>query len=254
MWMPAVVIAGCAVESVAPGSQSGSAHGPGLTHVERVGTNTLSVSELTGSALTTDRLDEASVASMAATPESRKVLMYAVRCALDSTQAISFTIAGTTYSFPGGLGVAPGWTADALSESQAAWVSACVLAHATDEATLIWLSVRGAQPGLATTADEIALFQIEEGAFWGNVFVDIGAVGAYSCNGVDPPDEGDGDVAYRTCTQWDGVAASNQSLCGMRYAGACGTVCTTSTAPYAGCSFFDEAAASAVVTTFLTSP
>jgi hypothetical protein len=256
MWMPALVIAGCMTGSLDRAEpQTGPDRGRGLTDVARIGTNTLSVSELTDSALTTVRLDEASAAVMAATEEARKVLTYAVRCALDGTQTFDVTIAGITYSLHGGLGIAPGWTNGALSATQAAWVSACVLAHATDESTLIWLSVRGAQPGLATTVDETAQFQIEEGAFWGNVFVDSGAVGAYSCNGLgESIDDGHGDLPYRTCARWDGVTASNLSLCGMRYAGRCSAVCTTTTAPYAGCSFHSEAAASAVITTFLAGP
>jgi hypothetical protein len=235
------MIGACAVESVTS-----------VTDVARVGANTLSVSELADSALITIRLDQAGAAVMAATPQARKVLSYAVRCALDSTQTLAFTIAGSTYRIGGGLGIAPRWTTDGLSAIQAAWVSACVLAHATDESTLIWLSVRGAQPGLATTIDETAQFQIKEGAFWGNVFVDLGPIGAYSCNGVDQTTDGsEGDLPYRTCAQWDGMTASNRSLCGMSYAGPCSTACTTSIAPYAGCSFLGQAAAAAVVTTFL---
>jgi hypothetical protein len=244
--MPVLMLEACAVDSLAPD------HGSELTEIARVGSYTLSVSELINSSVTTARLDEASAAVMAATPEAGKVLGYAVHCALDSTQTITFTSAGSTYSIHGGLGIAPEWTTDGLSAFQAAWVSACVLAHATDEATLVWISVRGAQPGLVTTVDESAQFQLEEGAFWGNVFVDRGAVGAYSCNGVDQTaDSSQGDLPFRTCTQWDRVAASNRSLCGMSYAGSCSAVCTTGTAPYAGCSFPGEAAASAVITTFL---
>src|SRR6185295_1466682 len=73
-------------------------------------TNALAPAELTSSALTTATLDAASAAAMGASPEARIVLAYAVGCALETTQTISFTVEGVTFRDGGGIGIAPGWT------------------------------------------------------------------------------------------------------------------------------------------------
>ncbi|MGH9884580.1 MAG: hypothetical protein ACREBE_03575, partial [bacterium] len=98
----------------------------------------------------------------------------------------------------------------------------------------------------------VADYELEEGAFWGNVFTNLGAVSGYSCNGVDQAaDDTIGDLPLRECAEWDGVESSNASPCGFHYAGLCSTACTTATAPYSGCSFGGGTASAGVVTTFL---
>jgi hypothetical protein len=244
------VIAGCAVDSLNP-APPGPRTESEVTDLARVTVHPLAPADLTSSGLTTAVLDTSNAAAMGATDDARKVLIFAVGCALDSTQAITFTVDDTSYTITGGLGVAPAWTTRALSASEAAWVSACLFAHASDEPSLIWISVRG-QTGIATTSGELAEFQIEEGAFWGNAFIDLDAVEAYSCDGVDQAaNDTYADLPYRQCAQPDGVAGSHTSPCGMSYAGLCSSVCITAAAPYAGCSFLGGTASSTVVTTFL---
>lgn len=218
----------------------------------QLGVTPLGLWELGNSALTTAVLDATSAAAMGPNQTARKVLAFAVACALSSTQSITYSVGGVTYIEAGMLGIAPGWRTGALSSSEAAWVSACMFSHVNEVTHLVWLSMRGAQAGLATTSDEVSAYGIEEGAFWGNAFVNLGSVHAYSCLGVDQAaDESNGELAYRNCAQWDGVAGSNASPCGMSYAGLCRTVCTTASAPYAGCSFQGSSAAASVVTIFL---
>jgi hypothetical protein len=207
---------------------------------------------LASTALTTAMLDATNAAAMGMTQEARDVLAYAVGCALENTQSISFTVGGIEYSDAGGVGIAPDWTTSPLSTTQAAWVSACVFAHANELSRVIWISVRGDQASLATTAAEQAQYPLEEGAFWGNVFVDLGTIAGYSCEGVDRSANGtDAELSERECAQWDGITGSNTSPCGLGYAGLCSSVCSTATAPYAGCSFLGDAASATVVTTFL---
>lgn len=234
--VPALIAVGCAAESFGPGE---------ATQLDQINLQTLALAELTSSALTTVRLDAASAPSMAITPAARKVLTFAVACALDSTQTITFTVGGTLYTATGAVGIAPGWTAGALTPTQAAWVSACLFANVNDASTLIWISLRGAQSSFATSTDERAEYQIEEGAFWGNAFSNLGPIMGYSCNGVDQA------ANPRQCAQWDGVTSSNRSPCGMSYAGHCSQVCASVVAPYSGCSFLGGAAAGSVVTIFL---
>lgn len=240
-WIPALV-AGCATDPLDPGE---------VVQLDQVN-HSLSLSELASGALSTVKLDATSAAAMGNTAVARKVLTFAVGCALSSTQTISFTVAGTSYSATGVLGIVPGWTSTALTTTQAAWVSACMFAHVTDTSTLIWLSVRGTESSLAPTISERADYQVEEGAFWGNAFPSLGTIAGYSCVGNDQAtDDSYGQLPLRQCAQWDGVTSSNLSPCGMKYAGRCNQVCTATVAPYSGCSFLGGTATGPVVTVFL---
>jgi hypothetical protein len=212
--------------------------------------NSLSPSELGAGLATTDMIDASSAAAMGATAAGRDVLAYAVGCALDATQSISFTVGGTPYTVTGSMGIASGWTAHALSATEAAWVSACVLSRVNLTSTVVSVSLRGANAGTTTTA-ELADYQIEEGAFWGNIFTDLGSITGYSCAGEDQVAvDSYGDLPLRACAQWDGIASSHRSPCGMSYAGLCSTVCATAN-PYAGCAFQAGTPSAAVVTSFL---
>jgi hypothetical protein len=218
----------------------------------QLGVTPLSLAELGGSALTTAVLNGSNAATMGPTQTARKVLAFAVACALTSTQTITYTVGGVTYIESGMLGIAPGWRTAAMSASEAAWVSACMFSHVNEVTHLVWLSLRGAQSSLSTTAEEQSEYQVEEGAFWGNAFVNLGAVHGYSCLGVDQAaGDGYGELPYRNCAQWDGMSGSNSSPCGMSYAGLCRTACTTATAPYSGCAFQGGSATASVVTIFL---
>ncbi len=220
--------------------------------VTRVILNALSPSAFASSQLTTSVLNSTNAAAMGTTNSARKLLSFATTCALDATQSIDFTVGGVQYHAAGLMGIAPGWTTSALSASDAAWVSACVVSRVNLTSSVVEISARGDNAGYDTTIGEEADYQIEEGAFWGNVFTNLGAVAGYSCNGVDQAaDDTAGDLPLRECAEWDGVEDSNASPCGFRYAGLCSDACATTTAPYNGCSFQGGSASSNVVTTFL---
>jgi hypothetical protein len=248
-------LAACAAAPVGgpAGDQAdgGTQTAPVVSNVPRIGANAMSPAALAQAEITTDQLDASSAEAMGQTADARTVLQYAVGCALDTSQSITFTVDDTEYTFSGGMGVAPGWTDGALSASDAAWVSACLFARTNLTSTSVWISARGSDAGLATTTAELASYQIEEGAFWGNAFVDLGAVEGYSCNGVDQAaDDSYADLPLRQCAQWDGVPESGLSPCGMRYAGLCGDVCTA-TGTYGNCAVPGGAAAAEVVTAML---
>lgn len=225
---------------------------PTVSNVPRIALNALSPAALANSALTTAQLDATSAAAMAATADGREVLAYAAGCALGDGQQVSYTADGDAVTVSGAMGIAPAWTDRALTADEAAWVSACVLARVNLTSTVVSISARGAGPGLDTGADERADYQVEEGAFWGNAFVDLGAVAAYACEGVDQAaDDSYGDLPLRKCAQWDGVTGSNQTPCGFHYAGLCQDACATADS-YAGCSFQGGTEQPDVVTTFLS--
>lgn len=222
------------------------------TNVPRVAANALSPATLSGSGLTTSTLDAAAAAAMGQTASARDVLAYAAGCALGADQSLTYTVDGVGHTLQGAMAIAPAWTDRALTASEAAWVSACVLARVNETSTVVQISERGAQSGLATTAEEEAAYQIEEGAFWGNLFVDLGAIDANACDGVDQAsDDSYGDLPLRQCAQPDGVAGSGLTPCGFHYAGLCGSACSAA-APYADCALPGGAAHGEVVTTFLS--
>ena len=218
----------------------------------RIVTNALSPSHFAASALTSSILDSTNAAAMGQTSAQRKVLAFATTCALDATQSIDFTISGVTYHNAGLMGVAPAWLSRALTATEAAWVSACIISRVNLTSALVNISARGANAGYDTTIGEVADYKLEEGAFWGNAFTNLGTVEGFSCNGAtQAANDTIGDLPLRECAEWDGVANSNASACGFNYAGLCSSVCTTSTPPYSGCSFSGGSGSSTVVTTFL---
>jgi hypothetical protein len=236
---------GSATVSTVPGNPTD------ITDISRIASNSLLASTLASSALTTDRLTASSAAAMGQTAGARTVLAYAAECALDGTQSVTFTVAGTEHTVAGSLGLAPGWTAGALGASDAAWVSACVMARVNLTGTVVVISARGLTSALAADASERAGYQIEEGAFWGNAFVDRGLVAGHACDGVDQlRDDSYGDLPLRQCAQWNGVTGSGATPCGFAYAGACADVCAGG-APYSACAGAAEEPRSEVVTAFL---
>jgi len=245
-----VVLGACAVE---PGDGSVTEpDGSGTeTDVPRIAVNALSPSMLAYTALTTAQLDSTGAAAMGGNASARKVLNYAAGCALDATQTVNFTVGGTVFTLYGAMGMLPAWTTRALTADEASWISACVIARVNLTQTTVTISSRGSFAGLSSTADELANYRIEEGAFWGNSFVDQGSLQQYACNGVDQAaNDTYGDLPLRQCAQWDGVAGSNLTPCGFHYAGLCSTACSTGS-PYANCSFQGGAAQPDVITTFL---
>jgi hypothetical protein len=237
-----IVLGACAVE---PGVGS-----PDDTNVPRIAGNGMSPAMLAGSGLITSTLDAAGAAAMGQTQSARKVLAYAAGCALSADQTVDFTVDGVTTTLFGAMGIAPAWTSRALTTSEAAWVSACLFARANLTSTSVQISARGAQSGLAVTADEEASYRIEEGAFWGNAFIDLGSVDASACDGVDQAaDDSYGDLPLRQCAQPDGTG-SNVTPCGFHYAGLCGSVCNTAR-PYTSCAVPGAGSHAEVVTTFL---
>jgi hypothetical protein len=225
---------------------------PEASATPRIIGNSLSPIAFASSQLATSILNSTNAATMGTTDASRKLLSFATTCALDARQSIDYTVGGVQYRAAGLMGIAPGWTTSALSAGDAAWVSACVVSRVNLTSAVIDVSARGDHAGYDTTIGEVADYHLEEGAFWGNVFTNLGAVTGYSCNGVDQvADDTIGDLPLRECAEWNGVAGSNASPCGFHYAGLCRTACSTATPPYDGCSFLGGSASSSVVTTFL---
>ena len=104
-----------------------------------------------------------------------------MRCALPSTRRITKTYNGVTYTFAGGLGLAPEWETGACGVACQEWVSACMMAHINTKGQHINLWMVGSAPALGWgyTSD----YPFQEGSFFGNIFVSPPV--ANYCNGSD---------------------------------------------------------------------
>ncbi|WP_407692900.1 hypothetical protein [Pyxidicoccus xibeiensis] len=145
---------------------------------------------------------------------SDEVMRYIARCALGPTQSLSYTHAGTTYTWTGVLGLAPSWAGGApasLMEQHS--VSACLAAHVNKYGVHLNISVLGRDaPGtvIPTTSGELQTYGQPEAVFFGNLF---NGDGLFAANDTDY-------LAYDQSTvRACGLAAYSE-------APACGTVVT----------------------------
>jgi hypothetical protein len=168
------------------------------------------------------------------TADHRLYTAYLVGCALNTAQCISSTYAGVSYTYCGVVGLAQAWTTRALTATEVADVSACVLARANQTGLNVTVSIRGESAALACTSSELSSYNVEEAAFYGDVFSSTGI--RHACNGVDQVRDGDsyGDLANRQCGQPD-PNNPGYTLCGFVFDGNCSDICTKSGDHYTQC-------------------
>jgi hypothetical protein len=171
---------------------------------------------------------------MADTADHRLYTAHLVGCALPANQCVTATAFGVTATYCGVVGLAPAWTTRALTPSESANVSACVIARANLTGLNVTISLRGDSPALAVTPDEAANYNTEEAAFYGDVFT-TGANALHACNGVDQVRAGDrGVLGSRQCGQPD-PNNPGYTLCGFVFDGDCADVCTRDNDHYTAC-------------------
>ncbi|MFY0575620.1 hypothetical protein ACN28S_15765 [Cystobacter fuscus] len=108
------------------------------------------------------------------------VMRYVVLCAVPAGETRTYTSSstGSTWSWTGVLGLAPGWAQGApatLTEQRL--VSACLAAHSNKFGVRIPLSVQGrggAGSSIPTDPSELEEYPEREGCFFGNLFNDEG--------------------------------------------------------------------------------
>src|SRR5438876_30006 len=96
--------------------------------------NALTANALTANALTANALTANALTANALTanglrdPLGRELLKYVVSCALPDGAGVTVKVDGTTYQFPGSIGLAPDWGRPdgSCDGSCQRWVSACV--------------------------------------------------------------------------------------------------------------------------------
>lgn len=227
----------------------------------RLAANRLAGNRLAGNSLSSTRLEAlTATAEILSTEAGRDVYSYIVSCALPEGITIEADVPGApdiappdaNYTcsnehcvFAGLLGVAPRWIDHKLDPSGQGWESACLFARVNANNIAEAISLRGRNDGLAVTADEMALYTAEEGAFYGNLFIDNPDPSVppdwHACRGeakaACPGDIGCGGLANRDCAQ-ENPANPGFTYCGFYYAGDCGDYTPAVPSPYA-CRTYD---------------
>ncbi|WPB76714.1 hypothetical protein KYC5002_47975 [Archangium violaceum] len=105
-------------------------------------------------------------------------MKYLVRCAVPAGQSRTFADGGFTYTWPGSLGLAPGWSGGApASVEEQQVVTACVAALVNKFGRTVGVSVLGANAQgqlIPYTDTELSDYSVREACFFGNMFNDEG--------------------------------------------------------------------------------
>jgi hypothetical protein len=201
----------------------------GLSMTNGLSGNGLSGNGLSGNGLLMSPLSTTGLTSTSAMMNStagRSTVSYLVRCALPTGTTLTKTDShGTSYSFPGQIGVAPEWQTGTCNTACQERMTACMLAHVntSGQHISIWLDSDGVI-GYGESTD----FPYQEGSFFGNIFVSPPV--ANFCNGKDfdsatvPGRLGAGQV---------GAPYTNP----FYSAALCSTYCTAASSPYAADGF-----------------
>jgi hypothetical protein len=186
----------------------------------RLASNKLSLSALPGNTPLIDSDD------------GREVLGFVIGCALPAGQVTNVVASsGTTYSFPGMIGLAPAWADRVPTQSERRWVTACVLARTNLYGAPVQISLRGGHPALATTAAELQHYATIDGGFYGDLF-DPNEQTWFACDGSSGVENDPTNHSLRACADTnDGVT----TLCGFTATGHCPSVCAGPTPPFTRC-------------------
>lgn len=121
-----------------------------------------------------------STTGLMTTADGRTTISYIVRCALPAGHSLKKKDQkGVSYTFPGAIGLAPGWENGAATQEDRNWVSACLMAHINTTGTHvpIWLDASAPSIGWGRSTS----YPIQEGTFLGDLFASP-PVGRY-CGG-----------------------------------------------------------------------
>lgn len=164
--------------------------------------------------------------ALVATPEKREDIEYLAQCALPEDVELRSRAGEAERAFPGKIGLAPSWLREPLTESQARWVSACMLAHTNAFGKHVMISLRADPapvPFLRPDEEEKARFEIFEGGFFGDLF-SRDAVG-YVCSGGRTPGQAAAPILRdRVCTEPSGDTSGDGkpiTRCGLVLTGPC---------------------------------
>jgi hypothetical protein len=186
--------------------------------LNRLTLNRLALNRLALNRLSDDRLLLNGSEDLVRTEEGRELLRYVAQCALNEGDVLVADYQGTTYEFPGLLGLTPSWESEPLSASGQRMLSACLLAHVNAFGVSVPISLRASQV-LPTTPEEREQYSVYEGTFFGQVF-EGDQIKTYSCQGnaAIAALAHSEDRAQRVCTD-------NSGECAIESVGRCREVC-----------------------------
>jgi GLTT repeat (6 copies) len=157
---------------------------------------------------------------------SDMVMRYVVRCSVPAGQSRTYTDprTQTTYTWPGELGLAPGWAngqAATLEEQQL--VSACLAAHANKFGVSVTISVLGEDSAgrfIPFSDEELHQYSRKEACFFGNLFTGEGVF-----FGVDSPRLHDNESSPRACALSSTEPELRNDCQPLAYVGRCKDLC-----------------------------
>jgi hypothetical protein len=213
-------LSGCSSERLSPPSGGHGTVTSNLLTADGLGPDKLMADRSTITRLTNDRLAPIDVPMSA---DGMEVLSFVISCALPFDEEYDTTVNGELLQFLGEHGLAPAWKTRALTESEKRWVTACVLARVNADDLFLPISMRGSHPALTVDPDELEAWHLEEGAFYGNMFVPGDrAMELVACRGRDKAADAGGELPFRRCAEPTG-GEKGLTACGFVFAGNCVT-------------------------------
>jgi hypothetical protein len=158
---------------------------------------------------------------------SETTMEYVVKCAYSATSSLSWTNPFTQvlYTWPGELGLTPGWASGApMTTLDQQIITACLLAHANKYGVHVPIAVEGLMSTgaqIPMISGELTTYSVTEGAFFGN---SVTGSGYFSCL-----DHGTWDAAQssaRACAFWTQDDGTNLACAPIFQVGACSEFCT----------------------------
>ena len=239
-WVLLGLLAGCVVDDVELEETEQEVMSSNRLATNRLATNRLATNRLATNKLALSAMPGSS--PLVDTVEGRDVLSYVVSCALPASATLSVTAStGTTYKFPGSIGLAPSWATRAPTVSERRWVTACLLARTNLYGITVNLSLRGDHTALKPGLLEPVTYAIPEAAFYGDLFDPSGATSWYACLAlIKDTGLSLSTTQLRECAMPSGDGVTTK--CGFTYTGKCGVVdgllapaCKSLLAPYKDC-------------------
>jgi hypothetical protein len=215
--------------------------------VNGLSVNGLSVNGLSVNGLSVNGLSVNGLASedfqswFQSNPTQNSTLMsYVVRCAAPAGQTLTYTDDATdeTYSWSGGLGLAPDWAGGepaTLVEQQL--VSACLAAHANKFGVHVSISVLGldgTDQAISSTSAELTTYAQKEACIFGNLFNNEGVY-----VGNDGGQLSASQSSARVCTLANVPGTSYTDCTPLERVSPCSTLCTldASQTYYTSCTY-----------------
>jgi len=148
-------------------------------------------------------------------------LKYTVSCAFNSNQSLTIQLEQPVV-FSGSLGLAEWWPQRRIDAADQEKVSACLAARVNFFGARVNISIRGR--GLEPpSADEIAEYTLQEGAFWGNIFAERKPE-LFAC--TNEANLENSFASLRFCSSGFPVADGSSIPCGqLRNVGSCDNWC-----------------------------